>query len=100
MLGHVSSTYVDSLASVVDCETLEDRGSMADTITAIEDQASCLTSGVQTENCLLLEEELWCRKFLKEQVSCLNSVLNGVEWCLSQQDRMFLGGDLQLIKDM
>lgn len=90
MFGDVSSSEINTHASIVNSETFEHRSGVTNSVSTVKHQTCSLTSGVQTEDSLLLEEELWCSELFKEQICRFYSVLDRVEWCLSQQDRVFL----------
>lgn len=98
MLSDVSASNIDPLYGVADREAFEYRRAMAHTISAVEYDARCLTSGIETQDTLLLEENLGRAELLKEDVSRLNSIAEGVEWWLGQQDRVLLGRGLELVE--
>ena len=100
MLGHISSSNVDPLNSVVDWESLENWTAMAYSISAIENQSWGFTTSIKTQHCLLLEKDLGSSKLLEENICGFNSVVKWIQRWLSKQDRMFLGLHLQLVKNM
>ena len=79
MAGDVATTDVDTLDGVGDRKTFENWGAVADTVTAVEDKTTGLTSGVQAENGLLLKEYLRGSKFLEKYIGCLNSIIVRVQ---------------------
>ena len=100
MLCDIPSSKINSLDSIVDGETFEDWTAVADSITAIQDDTRCLTTSVETEDSLLLEEDLWRSEFLEKDISGLDTIAVRIQWWFSQKNRMFLGRDLKLIEDM
>ena len=100
VLGHISSTKVNSLNRVLNCKTFKHRAAVANSISAIQDHAGSFTPGVQTQDGLLLEKDLGATKLLEKDISCLYSILIGVERGLSQKNRVLLGRNLELIKDV
>ena len=73
---------------------------MAHTVSTVKNQARSFASCIQTENCLLLKENLWSTKLLKEYIRGFDSIIERVEWRLCQQNWMLLGLHLELVKDM
>ena len=71
---------------------------MTDSISAIKHDSRGLSSGVETEYTLLLEKNLGRAELLEEDVCGLNSVAEGVQGWLCQQDRVLLGRGLELIE--
>lgn len=100
MLRHVPAAEIDSLNGIADREALEDGTAMADTVAAIEDDARSLSSGIQTQDGLLLEENLWRAKLLEKDVCSLHAITVRIQWRLSQKNRMLLRRGLQLIENM
>lgn len=91
MLCDIPSSKINSLDSIVDGETFEDWTAVADSITAIQDDTRCLTTSVETEDSLLLEEDLWRSEFLEKDISGLDTIAVRIQWWFSQKNRMFLG---------
>lgn len=100
VLCDVAASEVDSLYGIVDGEAFEDWAAMANTVTAIQDDARRLTTSVETEHGLLLEEYLRRTKLLKKDVGCLHAIAVWIERWLGQKNGVLLGGDLELVKDM
>jgi len=75
----VSSTYIDSLDSIINRKTFKNWSAMANTISTIQHKSTCFTSGVQRQYGLLLKEYLRGSKFLEKYISCLNSIIVRVE---------------------
>jgi hypothetical protein len=100
MLRHISPADVNSLNGIIDGETFEYRTTMADAITAVEDQARGFSSGIQTKDCLLLEKYFGGSKLLEEYVCSLSSIVEWVEWWLRQQNWMLFWLHFELTEDM
>jgi len=98
VLGHIPATKVNSLDGIVDGEAFEDWAAMAHTITAVKDDSGCLTTGIQAQDGLLLEEDLGSAELLKEDVCGFDAIAVWVEWRLRQQDRVLLRRHLQLVE--
>jgi hypothetical protein len=91
MLGNISASKINPHYSIVDGKTFKDWRSVAYTISAIKDQTGCLSSCIKTQNCLLLELDLWSSKLFEKDVGCLDSIGVGVKRWLSQENRVLLG---------
>jgi hypothetical protein len=100
VLGDISSSNVDSLDCVIDRKALENWTTMANAVTTIQDEAGSLTSGVQTQDSLLLEENLRDAELLEENIGSLCAVIVRVEWRICEQNGMLFGRNLELIKNM
>lgn len=100
VLRHIATTDVDSLDGIVDREAFEDWTAMANAVAAVQDHAGRLTTSIQAEHGLLLEENLRRAKFLEENVCCLDPIAVWIEWWLCQKNGMLLGRDLELIEDV
>ena len=100
VLGHISPANVDALDAVINREAFKDGRAVAAPIATVKNESGGLSTGVQRENGLLLEEDLGRAERLEEDVRRLRAVAVRVQWRLSQQDRMLLGRDLELIEDM
>ena len=100
MLGDISSSNINSLDCIIDRKSFEDRTTMANTVTTIKNEAGSLTSGVQTQDSLLLEEDLRDAKLLKENVGSLCAVIVRIKWWICQQNGMLFWRNLELIKNM
>lgn len=100
VLGDISSSNVDSLDCVIDRKALENWTTMANAVTTIQDEAGSLTSGVQTQDSLLLEENLRDAELLEENVGSLCAVIVRVERWVCEQNGMLFGRNLELIKNM
>lgn len=98
MLGDISSSNINSLDCIIDRKSLEDRTTMANTVTTIKNEAGSLTSGVQTQDSLLLEENLRDAKLLEENVGSLCAVIVRIKWWICQQNGMLFWRNLQLIE--
>lgn len=98
VLGHITATEVNSLDGVVDGEAFEDWAAMAHTITTVKDDSGCLTTRIQAQDGLLLEEDFWSAELLKEDVRSFDAIAVRVEWRLRQQDRVLLRRHLQLVE--
>ena len=73
---------------------------MANTVTTIKNKAGSLTSGVQTQDSLLLKENLRDAKLLKENIGSLCAVIVRIKWWICQQNGMLFWRNLKLIKNM
>jgi hypothetical protein len=100
VLGDIPASNVDSLYRVIYGKSLEDRAAVADTVSAVQDQPRSFTSGVETENCLLLEKYLWSSKLFEKDICGLDPVIEWVQRWLREQDRMLLGLNLELVEDV
>lgn len=100
VLRDIASAKVYSLYRIVDGEAFKDWAGMANTVSAIQDDARRLTTSVQTEHGLLLEEYLRRAKLLKEDVCSFHSITVWIERWLCQKNGVLLGGDLQFVEDM
>lgn len=80
MSGDISSSNIDSLDSICNRETFKNWGAVTHTISAIENESTCFTSGIQRQYGLLLKEYLRGSKFLEKYISCLNSIIVRVKW--------------------
>ena len=98
VLRHVSTANIDTLNSIVDSVALVDGRAVAAAVTGIEHQASRVTTRIQTQDSLLLEEDLRRAELLKEDVGRLSSIVVRVERRLSEKDGMLLRRDLQLVE--
>lgn len=84
MLRHISTANIDALNAVVYREAFEDGCAMAAAITTVEHKARGLSTGVQRENGLLLEEDLGRAERLEEDVRRLRAVAVRIQWWLGQ----------------
>ena len=100
MFGDISSSNVNSLNSIIDRKSFENRTTMANAVTTIKNEAGSLTSCVQTQDSLLLEENLRDAKLLEENVGSLTAVIVRIKWWICQQYRMLFWRDLELIENM
>merc|ERR1712119_123871 len=77
--------------------TFIDRNSMGDTITRVHDNTSGTARGIEGEDSL--DGNIHCRHVegLKHDLGHLLTVSLGVEGSLSEEDRLFLRGDTELI---
>ena len=90
MFRHISSSDINSLNGIVDGETFEHRAAVAHAITTVQHKARCFPTGVETQDCLLLEKDFGGSKLFEEYVCSLSSVVEWIERWLRQQNRMFL----------
>ena len=90
MLGDISASEVNSLNSIIDRKAFENGTAMAYTVTAIKYNTGGLTTCVETQNSLLLEEDFGRAKLFEKDVCCLNSITVWVQWWLRQKNRMLL----------
>ena len=79
MSSDVSSTNINSLDSISNRETFKHWRTMANTISAIENESTSFTSSIKRQYGLLLKEYLRGSKFLEKYISCLNSIIVRVE---------------------
>lgn len=100
MPGHISTTKVYFLDSIIDWETLKNWTAMTNTISTIKYEPWSLTSSIQTQYCLLLEKDFWGAKLFKEDISCFDSIAVWIKWRLRQQNRVFFWWCFQFIKNM
>lgn len=100
MLSDVSSSNINSLDCIIDRKSLENRAAMANTVATIKNESGSLSSGVQTQDSLLLEEDLWDTKLLKENIGSLCTVIVRIKWWVCEQDRMLFWRDFELIENM
>lgn len=100
VFGDITASEIDSLYSIIDREAFEYGTAMAHTISAIEYYTGGLTTSVETQDSLLLEEDFGRAKFLEKDVCSFYSVAVWIQWWLSQKDRMLLWRYLKLIKNM
>lgn len=100
MLRDISSADVNPLNGIIDGESLENGTAMANTVATIQDEARCLASGIQTQYCLLLEEDLGDAELLEENVGSFSAVIVRIKWWICQQNGMLFRRDLELIENM
>lgn len=91
VLCDVSTSNIDPLYGIADRKTLENRRTVAHSISAIKNNTRCFSSGVETQDTLLLEENLRSTELFKEDIGRLYSITERVEGWLSKQDWVFLG---------
>lgn len=73
---------------------------MADSISAVENDSGRFTLGIQAQDSLGLEEDAWGLEPLEEELSCLFSISERIQWSLSQEDWMLFWRDFQEVKNM
>jgi len=100
MSCYVASSQIDSHYCVRNGEAFEHWANMAHAISTIKHEPTCLSSSIQAQHCLLLEEDLWRSKLFEENVCGFDSVVVWVKWWLRQENWMFLWRDFEFVKDM
>lgn len=97
VVGQVTTSHVDTGNGVGQSETLVDGDNVGDTITGVEHDTGGTTGGVQGQDGLDGDVEGGGVERLEDDLGHLLSVGLGVDGSLSQEDRVLLRSDTELV---
>lgn len=96
VFGHVSTSQVDSLYSVLYCVSIDHRDNLSNSISYVTHNTSVLSLGIETQHCGVFKENAGHAESLKEDFCNFGSVCKGIQASLGDQHVMVLRRDLQL----
>ncbi len=97
VVGKITASHVDTGNSVGKSETLVDGDNVGDTITGVEDDTGGTARGVEGEDGLDGNVEGGGVEGLEDNLGHLLTVGLGVDGSLSEEDRVLLGSDTELV---